>query len=60
MVGNQNEVCRKTKLGQERALRLEVHLKLHERLNYGVKLKDGLRTSLRTRPTISVVVTYIA
>jgi len=51
VVGNQNKVSRKTKLGLERAVRLEVHLKLQERLNYGVKLKDGLRTSLRTRPT---------
>lgn len=55
-VGNQDKVSRKAKLGLERAARLEVHLKLHESLNnYGVKLKDGLRTSLRTRPTISVV-----
>ena len=51
-VGNQDKVSRKAKLGLERAARLEVHLKLHESLNnYGVKLKDGLRTSLRTRPT---------
>lgn len=60
MFRNQNEVARKTKLGLERALRLEVHLKLHERLNYGVKLKDGLRTSLRTLLVVVVVVACVA
>ena len=38
-IRNQNNVVKKSKLGLKRDLRLEEHLKLHNRSNYGLKLK---------------------